>query len=280
MSSPAALSTANDSNTGTSSHRAKNLFGDCALVEIIHLHECFRGALRALKVDVTELCREISAAGSDETPEDAAVKSIDRLIDLERRVAGRFTVIWSVFRAHSAAEDEFIWPALKAKQVSLPDGACSPCHSPRHDGSVECVLTVEQQQAGEVAAVANGVDAQEGAQERQHQRERAQSVTVHQIEQEEYEEDHADEERMFNSINELLSLLREELLKGRINDHYSSLQQAAKMLLDGTANLMRHLLVHLDKEETHCMPLVAQYLTKSEINDLVGKIMVSPPNES
>ena len=144
MSSPAASSNADDSNTGTSSRRAKNLFGDCALVEIIHLHDCFRGALRALKVDVTELCREISAAGSDETPE--AVKSTDRLIDLERRVAGRFTVIWSVFRAHSAAEDEFIWPALKAKQVSLPDGAFSPCHSPRHDGSVDSVLIVQQQQ--------------------------------------------------------------------------------------------------------------------------------------
>jgi hypothetical protein len=36
---------------------------------------------------------------------------------------------------------------------------------------------------------------------------------------------------------------------------------------------MRHLMNHLDKEETHCMPLVAQYLTKTEINDLVGKIM-------
>lgn len=283
MSSTAASSNADDSNTGTSSRRAKNLFGDCALVEIIHLHDCFRGALRALKVDVTELCREISAAGSDETPEDAAVKSTDRLIDLERRVAGRFTVIWSVFRAHSAAEDEFIWPALKAKQVSLPDGAFSPCHSPRHDGSADSVLIVQQQQqqqqAGENDAIANNFDAQEGAQERQQQRERAHSVTVHQIEQEEYEEDHADEERMFNSINDLLSLLREELLQGRINDRDSSLQQAAKMLLDGTANLMRHLLVHLDKEESHCMPLVAQYLTKSEINDLVGKIMVSPPNE-
>eukprot|EP00804_Cyclotella_cryptica_P014676 CCRYP_012707-RB/>CCRYP_012707-RB protein AED:0.02 eAED:0.02 QI:221/1/1/1/1/1/4/1004/607 len=270
MSSPAASSAPNDSNTSTSSRRAKNLFGDCALVEIIHLHECFRGALRALEVDVTELCREIS-----KTSEDAAVKPTDRLIDLERRVAGRFTVIWSVFRAHSAAEDEFIWPALKAKQVSLPDGACSPCHSPSHNGSVDSVTIVQQQQqqvVGEVAAIANGVDAQEGERQQQ-QRERAHSVTVHQIEQEEYEEDHADEERMFNSINELLSKLREELLQGRINDDGSSLQEAAKMLLDGTGNLMHHLLTHLDKEETHCMPLVAQYLTKSEINDLVGKIM-------
>ena len=32
-------------------------------------------------------------------------------------------------------------------------------------------------------------------------------------------------------------------------------------------------MTHLDKEETHCMPLVMQYLTKVEINDLVGMII-------
>ena len=48
-----------------SSRRAKNIFGDCALVEIIHLHDCFRGALTNLEHDVSELCREISAASDN-----------------------------------------------------------------------------------------------------------------------------------------------------------------------------------------------------------------------
>ena len=297
--------------SNSSSRRAKDLFGDCALVEIIHLHDCFRGALRALEVDVSELCREISAAAEPTTkPLDTAlakrISSDDddnfesRIVDLERRVAGRFTVIWSVFRAHSAAEDEFIWPALKAKQVALPD--TSPCHSPRQDGGGDedspaamssrqrwQPPTADARQGGggeaeaagaaEAAAQGNG----EGRQEQR--RERAQSMTVHCIEQEEYEEDHADEERMFNSINGLLSNLREELLnrrrKGATNDDVnkierssSSLRNIAQMLSEGTGNLMRHLMAHLEKEETHCMPLVAQYLTKAEINDLVGKIMV------
>jgi hypothetical protein len=96
---------------------------------------------------------------------------------------------------------------------------------------------------------------------------------------------------MFNSINEMLSKLREELSKRRNvlqkdgKKHSAaldvetdtannvSLQKTAELLLEGTGNLMRHLIAHLDKEETHCMPLVAQYLTKTEINDLVGKIM-------
>ena len=107
-------------------------------------------------------------------------------------------------------------------------------------------------------------------------------MTVHPIEQEEYEEDHADEEKMFNSINVLLSTLREELSTRRRDSSsaaagaegdVSSLRHVAQLLLEGTGNLMQHLTTHLDKEETHCMPLVAEYLTKAEINDLVGKIM-------
>mmetsp|Transcript_23309 Transcript_23309/g.35726 ORF Transcript_23309/g.35726 Transcript_23309/m.35726 type:complete len:858 (+) Transcript_23309:234-2807(+) len=280
-------------NTGTSSRRAKDLFGDCALVEIIHLHDCFRGALSALEADVSELCKEISIATSgDDEAMIITTSSADeecRILDLERRVAGRFTVIWSVFRAHSSAEDEFIWPALKAKQVDIP-GSCA-CN---------CDSSVEVEQAGS-GGVVNGSIQQQRPQpppqqqqpppEQEQQRERAHSVTVHCIEQEEYEEDHADEERMFNSINEMLSTLREELSKRRNvlqkdgKKHSAaldvetdtannvSLQKTAELLLEGTGNLMRHLIAHLDKEETHCMPLVAQYLTKTEINDLVGKIM-------
>jgi hypothetical protein len=264
--------------SASASRRTKDLFGDCALVEIIHLHDCFRGALAALKVDVDELCLEISDSqppsltemdggkpeGADGKPKKKAEGGTEGLIDLERRVAGRFTVIWSVFRAHSAAEDEFIWPALKAKQVSLPEA-----HSPPRDE----MLNVQVQQVVQVQPVG---EAEEIVQQQQQQRERAASITVHHIEQEEYEEDHADEERMFNSINSILSTLRAELVKGRNNNNNNndaSLQNAAQSLLDGTKELMKHLLTHLDKEETHCMPLVAQYLTKSEINDLVGKIM-------
>ena len=97
----------NGNNKGTSSRRAKDLFGDCALVEIIHLHDCFRGALTTLVADVSELCKEITIAtrGDDEVKIANSSSSSEqdcRLLDLERRVAGRFTVIWSVFKAHSS----------------------------------------------------------------------------------------------------------------------------------------------------------------------------------
>jgi hypothetical protein len=246
----------------------------------------------------------------------AVVQSSEtRISDLERRVAGRFTVIWSVFRAHSAAEDEFIWPALKAKQVSLPDNVCGcDCASagqPRASLPPQPLSHQQQRQHPDPparnestgsfqggAALAGQVN--QGEPPQQQRRERAQSVTVHRIEQEEYEEDHADEERMFTAISRLLSNLRDELSirskalvaaaaetatasgKGGVsiiaptkNNIVTSptLCDLAQMLLEGTRNLMKHLMTHLDKEETHCMPLVAQYLTKAEINDLVGKIM-------
>lgn len=65
-------------------------FKDCALIEIIHLHAALRGAIVALLEDVQSLCNDLS---------------------LHNRVSGRFQVIWSVFKSHSNAEDEFIWPA-------------------------------------------------------------------------------------------------------------------------------------------------------------------------
>lgn len=278
-----------------------------ALVEIVHLHDCFRSALKNLNTDVEDLCQLITSSQDGKSPEDSSAMQVgsqnntssdDRIIDLERRVAGRFTVIWSVFRAHSAAEDEFIWPALKAKQVALPSDACNcncasalapeipppnPQPAVQGGGDVAVAAAAGAAQGGQLP-IDNDIDAQQ-------RRERAHSMTVHTIEQEEYEEDHADEERMFNSVNTMLSNLRGELnnrRKGTLvsvsetggsnatsNDTVSStsLQNLAQMLLEGTRNLMRHLMTHLDKEETHCMPLVAQYLTKAEINDLVGKIM-------
>ncbi|KAL9190162.1 hypothetical protein ACHAXT_007373 [Thalassiosira profunda] len=274
MSSAAPAAAAADGGSGPQTRRAKDIFASCALVEIIHLHDCFRGALKNLEVDVSELCREIAASGEGGTNGNA---SDGKISDLERRVAGRFTVIWSVFRAHSAAEDEFIWPALKAKQVALPDSACNcNCAS---SASVELPVPQPRQQDLNEGGHPAAAEAQVGGGGEPQQRERAQSITVHRIEQEEYEEDHADEERMFNSINDMLSKLRAELSNRRkspmspTKTDGASLGQLAQMLLEGTGNLMKHLMTHLDKEETHCMPLVAQYLTKAEINDLVGKIM-------
>jgi hypothetical protein len=63
--------------------RRKDMFGDCALVEIIHLHDCLRGALKALESDVSQLIQSIQGGSRQDSN------------DLERRVAGRFKVIWS-----------------------------------------------------------------------------------------------------------------------------------------------------------------------------------------
>jgi hypothetical protein len=118
------------------------------------------------------------------------------------------------------------------------------------------------------------------------------------IEQEEYEEDHADEERMFLSMDSMLSKLRAGLsvqrMRGSTSVSSSSTHQDAPsktiaadltadsnasiremaLAIDGlTSQISKHLLEHLEKEETHCMPLVRKHLTNSEITDLVGQIM-------
>lgn len=179
--------------------RRKELFGDCALVEIIHLHDCLRGALRALSADVDKLA--------------AIVKDGSRDVDLEKKVAGRFTVIWSVFRAHSQAEDQFIWPKLREKTHQAHG-------SPK---------------------------------------------------QKEYEDDHADEDRMFGAVDELLSKLGDVLKKDK-SDQQEKLAMA-QGISKRVAQLATHLMNHLEKEETQCLPLVVKYLSKNEIVELVGLIM-------
>ncbi|GAX24201.1 hypothetical protein FisN_4Lh293 [Fistulifera solaris] len=196
----------------TKQHR--ELFKDCALVEIIHLHDCLRGSLKALEHDVQQLAKAVHS-GSEEQ---------QRM--LEKKVAGRFQVIWSVFRAHSSAEDEFIWPALQRKTQGRIQGH-------KHKGKDAI------------------------------------------IEQEEYEEDHADEERMFSEMDRLLTRLRQYLLKPDLSqpNNNQHTEQVITAIAQHTSTLSQHLMHHLKKEETQCMPLVAQHLSKEEIHELVGQIM-------
>lgn len=213
----------------TLAQRRKELFGDCALVEIIHLHDCLRGAIKALQLDLTELSAEVLNGNNE------------KLANLERRLAGRFKVIWSVFRAHSAAEDEFIWPALRSKTGGRA-GSPQPHHaqSPPHTIPPE-VVPSETENAGDAD-----------------------------VDQEEYEEDHADEERMFRRMDELLTQLHDGLIE---EQKPGSIQDMVRAIDDLALSLSKHLMTHLEKEETQCMPLVIKHLNKTEINDLVGQIM-------
>ena len=204
--------------------KSRELFGDCALIEIIHLHDCLRGALMQLTEDVSELASSIT-----EYP-----------TSLERRVNGRFKVIWSVFKSHSSAEDEFIWPALREKNGAIVEGGATvhPDETAKETSDTDALDHSSNSQEGEGLA------------------------------RQEYEEDHADEERMFSEMDGLLSQLREELLKKS-----NELPATVNNVVDKTKKLALHLMNHLDKEETECLPLVAQHLSKEEIHELVGKIM-------
>lgn len=279
------LKSSEESTNDQASDRHKR-FGDCALVEIIHLHDCLRGALHAWEKDINELSEIVlggnfdgAGGGGEEKKDDngsggkeaglgilfadgahlfsealsssipPATNKRERLVELESRANARFQVIWSVFRAHSAAEDEFIWPALRLKTQGMIKG--SPCNSP-------CYQSGQVPDSGAIAA-GSGYESET-------------------VEQEEYEEDHADEERMFTMMDHLLRRMRKGLNyenegKKHNRNTRDNFINTMKEIVSLTKTLKQHLMVHLEKEENQCMPLVVKHMTKSEIHDLVGQIM-------
>ena len=54
---------------------------------------------------------------------------------------------------------------------------------------------------------------------------------------------------------------------------YDDVHEVAQKIDDLAGHLKEHLMEHLAKEETNCLPLVVQHLDKKEITDLVGQIM-------
>ena len=240
------------------SNRRKEVFGDCALIEIIHLHDCLRGALAALETDVNELAAVIVANEiqknnwhSLNTSLGSATCHQSKLADLERRVASRFKVIWSVFKSHSQAEDEFIWPALKLKSY-LPNQERNNVDTSEAKGSTGGAQPQPK--------VSNDLNPHP-------------NINNINLEQEEYEEDHADEERMFSEMDEHLARLRQVLLSDVSMEKRQAVAGLVQSLKDHTRQLSQHLMAHLEKEETQCMPLVIKHLSKSEIHELVGQIM-------
>lgn len=300
--------------------RRKDLFGDCALVEIIHLHDCLRGALQALEKDLMDLSHMVLKEeildekknqskkyvdASDTTTATATANTQDQfqyhavLSQLESRATARFQVIWSVFRAHSAAEDEFIWPTLRLKTQGQIQGCNSPRHRPCGDSPHESVPCTNSSVGDEIPVSCckdTKVNCNGGGKDGW--KPKGDDSEDELIEQEEYEEDHADEERMFTMMDHLLARLRKGLIHQR--NHYQRQQQQQKIVSRREATsskkvtsynnsnsitdtmkeirslvktLNQHLMVHLEKEEKQCMPLVVKHLSKSEIHELVGKIM-------
>ena len=234
-------------------------FGDCALIEMIHLHDCFRGAIRTLQQDVRALAAAAAADDDDDVVavvvvEDETKDQQQQLNLTVKKIASRFQVIWSVFQAHSTAEDEFIWPALLSKleqqQRHDNDEAAGDDDNDDEDskGMIHCC-----------------------------------SATANPNSWREYEKDHVVLERMFSEMDQSLAQLRQHLggkteaaaaAAGNIESQFIiATNSLIKTIQERAEDLSRHLLDHLEKEETHCMPFIAKRLTKAEIQDLVGCIM-------
>jgi zinc finger-like protein len=262
-----------------SSLQTRRLFGDCALVEIIHLHDCLRNALYQIQTDVNSLVVAASFIGTDKgnnsnnsnnnsdgsnsteveqkdgttntkTPEKMKF-DIKLASELSNSVASRFHLIWSVFQAHSGAEDEFIWPALKMKMESkkTPSSTTTLTRTTSASTTSSATTTTSNPKCG------------------------CESF----LEQEEYEEDHAYEETMFKQINTTLRRLGGSFRYCHANPQLPNtlviIQKVIYMLKEQTDSLTQHLEQHLEKEETQCLPMVKKHLTNEEISSLVGNIM-------
>ena len=236
------IATTNFSETSFS--LAKQLFSDCALVEIIHLHDCIRVSLQQIKNDVTALVTlslkleqgsHSSIATMATNPDTKGlVEAIDNntlqqpstptqsslameihaASKLSGAVSSRFHLIWSVFQAHSHAEDEFIWPALKAKvqaietqnqqstiitsrQQITPSGTyCDYSSSVPLDSKVYPPTTIRP------SANNNKEDTSETPNPATF---KCSCETL--LEQQEYEDDHAKEETMFQQIHDTIRKL-------------------------------------------------------------------------
>jgi hypothetical protein len=250
--------------TGTISS-PKRLFAECALVEIIHLHDCLRGALHEIQNEVNDLVQTASVIdvndenaaqvtgssdkGDGEEESDKKTFDIEKSSKLSYLVASRFHLIWSVFQAHSGAEDEFIWPALKMKIESKKVSSSASCSSSSSSTSTPSAPpTPNSKKCG--------------------------CETF--LEQEAYEEDHAEEETMFKQINTTLRRLNGSFRYYHANPHPTALFIIKKVILllkEQTDSLTQHLEVHLEKEETQCLPVVKKHLSNEEISTLVGQIM-------
>jgi len=218
----------------SSSKSCRELFGDCALVEIIHLHDCLRGALKALQNDIDLLRMSVDRGIID-----------SKVSELERQVTGRFKVIWSVFQAHSSAEDEFIWPALQSKT-----GQC--LGSPHHSES-------ETDEGSESSLI-----------------EQFEYVEDHEDEERMFKE----MDELLSKLRLKLSRTSSKCESQTPDCIESSVSFLVKKLFNLMTNLLEHLMEHLEKEETECMPLVVKHLNKEEINDVVGQIMGKRSSET
>ena len=329
---------------------AKQRFADCALIEIIHLHDCLRGALVQIQDDVQDLVESAVAihgdsshshsvrgrstsvavstspsknnygnlqdgqgSGASSSKKSASATSsnddfdqlistepppsfdIEKASDIANSIASRFHLVWSVFQAHSGAEDEFIWPALKVK-IHSKKAANSNVSTMQTSAQVE----KSSLSSSTIASTAASTTASTKASTTASTTPKGKKCGCESIfEHEEYEEDHEIEQTMFKQIETTLRRLQGSF---RLHAHVKQqnknsnspstctsstsatiqtdeascltiIKNVINQLKEQTQHLIQHLLQHLEKEETQCLPMVQRHLSNEEISNLVGNIM-------
>jgi len=235
----------------SSSNYTKKLFSDCALVEIIHLHDCLRGALNQISDDVDRLVANAShiqdpiisnlSSTVRDSPRALASSKFDEEMcaDLSCSIASRFHLIWSVFQAHSGAEDEFIWPELKRKMGEKSKKVLEQTeYEDDHEQEKKMFLEINKTLT-RLKGAFRMYEVSKGS--------------------------------ALNSTASVSSALKAGGPKGP--DILLIIRRVIFLLKEETNSLAVHLEEHLGKEETECLPMVKSVLSNDEIASLVGNIM-------
>ena len=163
------------------------------------------------------------------TPPDALQAATDGDFldsDLEFQIRSQVQMLYAVFQAHSTAEDEVIWPALRAKT------ACG--------GSGVGELVYEEADV---------------------------------LHEHEYTEDHADEDRLFRNLQQVLTRL--SCVRSNSTERLNLLAELESI----TTTVGETFVAHLVREEKSAMPLIQKVFTSAELQKLVGDIMGKRPAE-
>ncbi|CAM9406827.1 unnamed protein product [Choristocarpus tenellus] len=267
--------------------------------------ECLRGELRSLQSNLRVLHDQmLSVRNQGVEGKGGKVAPPHEHIALEIQVQSQFQLLWAVFQSHSTAEDETIWPALKEKARS----SGGKLQLINHNGSDDKVTSTKSQTSGvdylgQLMTTAQSVNASgkgtgaDGDKGVGRVRVEFRDGGGHDeggipgigsddgsgegggvamgliIDEQEYTEEHSQEQRLFEGMQELFTDLRSS--RQNLSDRMG--------LLEGLKNKMdemcEHLFTHLDKEEESALPLIKHYFTPQEMETLVGKIMGKRPSE-
>jgi hypothetical protein len=95
----------------------KQLESDAAALELAVLHSCEQLELQQQQVSTAAAAAAPADGSAQQEPTCASVEYVRECSRALQQLDGRFQFLWGIYRAHSKAEDEIVFPALESKEA-------------------------------------------------------------------------------------------------------------------------------------------------------------------